>query len=154
VAIRVAARGETTVHTVKQLLESKGHDVWSVSPDTSVLEAIKKMADKRIGALLVLDRGKPVGIVSERDYARKVILQGRSSQETPVKDIMTTRVVCARPDLNVEECMAIMTDKRIRHLPVMEGDEVLGMISIGDLVKAIIAEQQFLINQLERYITG
>jgi CBS domain-containing protein len=142
------------VHTVKQLLESKGHDVWSVSPDTSVLEAIKKMADKRIGALLVLDRGKPVGIVSERDYARKVILQGRSSQETPVKDIMTTRVVCARPDLNVEECMAIMTDKRIRHLPVMEGDEVLGMISIGDLVKAIIAEQQFLINQLERYITG
>jgi CBS domain-containing protein len=142
------------MHTVKQLLESKGHDVWSVSPDTSVLEAIKKMADKRIGALLVLDRGKPVGIVSERDYARKVILQGRSSQETPVKDIMTTRVVCARPDLNVEECMAIMTDKRIRHLPVMEGDEVLGMISIGDLVKAIIAEQQFLINQLERYITG
>jgi CBS domain-containing protein len=142
------------VHTVKQLLESKGHDVWSVSPDTSVLEAIKKMADKRIGALLVLDRGKPVGIVSERDYARKVILQGRSSQETPVKDVMTTRVVCARPDLNVEECMAIMTDKHIRHLPVMEGDEVLGMISIGDLVKAIIAEQQFLINQLERYITG
>jgi CBS domain-containing protein len=125
-----------------------------VSPDTLVFEAIKKMADKRIGALLVLDRGKPVGIVSERDYARKVILQGRSSQETPVKDIMTTRVVCARPDLNVEECMAIMTDKRIRHLPVMEGDEVLGMISIGDLVKAIIAEQQFLINQLERYITG
>lgn len=142
------------MHTVKQLLESKGHDVWSVSPDTSVLEAIKKMADKRIGALLVLDRGKPVGIVSERDYARKVILQGRSSQETPVKDVMTTRVVCARPDLNVEECMAIMTDKRIRHLPVMEGDEVLGMISIGDLVKAIIAEQQFIINQLERYITG
>jgi CBS domain-containing protein len=142
------------MRTVKQLLESKGRDVWSVSPDTSVLEAIKKMADKRIGALLVLDRGKPVGIVSERDYARKVILQGRSSQETPVKDIMTTRVVCARPDLNVEECMAIMTDKRIRHLPVMEGDEVLGMISIGDLVKAIIAEQQFLINQLERYITG
>lgn len=142
------------MHTVKQLLESKGHDVWSVSPDTSVLEAIKKMADKRVGALLVLDRGKPVGIVSERDYARKVILQGRSSQETPVKDVMTTRVVCARPDLNVEECMAIMTDKRIRHLPVMEGDEVLGMISIGDLVKAIIAEQQFIINQLERYITG
>ncbi len=140
--------------TVKQLLENKGHDVWGVSPDTSVLEAIKKMADKQVGALLVLDHGKPVGIVSERDYARKVILQGRSSQETPVKEIMTTRVVCARPDLNVEECMAIMTDKRIRHLPVMEGDQVLGMISIGDLVKAIIAEQQFIINQLERYITG
>ena len=140
--------------TVKQLLESKGQDVWSVSPDTSVLEAIKKMADKQVGALLVLDRGKPVGIVSERDYARKVILQGRSSQETPVKEIMTTRVVCARPDLNVEECMAIMTDKRIRHLPVMEEDQLLGMISIGDLVKAIIAEQQFIINQLERYITG
>jgi CBS domain-containing protein len=142
------------MRTVKQLLESKGRDVWSVSPDTSVLEAIKKMADKQIGALLVLDQGKPVGIVSERDYARKVILQGRSSQETAVKEIMTTRVVCARPDLNVEECMAIMTDKRIRHLPVMEGDEVVGMISIGDLVKAIIAEQQFIINQLERYIAG
>jgi CBS domain-containing protein len=142
------------MRTVKQLLESKGRDVWSVSPDTSVLEAIKKMADKQIGALLVLDQGKPVGIVSERDYARKVILQGRSSQETAVKEIMTTRVVCARPDLNVEECMAIMTDKHIRHLPVMEGDEVVGMISIGDLVKAIIAEQQFIINQLERYIAG
>jgi CBS domain-containing protein len=142
------------MRTVKQLLESKGHDVWSVSPNTSVLEAIKKMADKQVGALLVLDQDKPVGIVSERDYARKVILQGRSSQETLVKEIMTTRVVCARPDLNVEECMAIMTDKHIRHLPVMEGDQVLGMISIGDLVKAIIAEQQFMITQLERYIAG
>lgn len=142
------------MRTVKQLLEDKGQDVWSVSPDTSVLEAIRKMADKQVGALLVLDHGKPVGIVSERDYARKVILQGRSSQETPVKEIMTTRVVCARPDLNVEECMAIMTDRRIRHLPVMEGDQVLGMISIGDLVKAIIADQQFMINQLERYIAG
>lgn len=142
------------MRTVKQLLEDKGHDVWSVSPDSSVLETIKEMADKQVGALLVLDHGKPVGIVSERDYARKVILQGRSSQETPVKEIMTTRVVCARPDLNVEECMAIMTDRRIRHLPVMEGDRVLGMISIGDLVKAIIADQQFMINQLERYIAG
>ena len=142
------------MRTVKQLLEDKGHDVWSVSPDSSVLDAIKEMADKQVGALLVLDHGKPVGIVSERDYARKVILQGRSSQETPVKEIMTTRVVCARPDLNVEECMAIMTDRRIRHLPVMEGDRVLGMISIGDLVKAIIADQQFMINQLERYIAG
>lgn len=142
------------MRTVKQLLESKGHDVWGVSPDTSVLEAIKEMADKQVGALLVLDHGKPVGIVSERDYARKVILQGRSSQETPVKEIMTTRVVCARSDLNVEECMAIMTDRRIRHLPVMDGDQVLGMISIGDLVKAIIADQQFIINQLERYIAG
>lgn len=142
------------MRTVKQLLESKGHDVWGVSPDTSVLEAIKEMADKQVGALLVLDHGKPVGIVSERDYARKVILQGRSSQETPVKEIMTTRVVCARPGLNVEECMAIMTDRRIRHLPVMDGDQVLGMISIGDLVKAIIADQQFIINQLERYIAG
>jgi CBS domain-containing protein len=142
------------MQTVKQLLEGKGHEVWSVSPDTSVLDAIKKMADKGIGALLVLENGKPVGIVSERDYARKVILQGRSSQQTPVREIMTTRVVCARPDLNVEECMAIMTDKRIRHLPVMEGDRLLGMISIGDLVKAIIAEQQFIIKQLERYIAG
>jgi CBS domain-containing protein len=142
------------MRTVKQLLEDKGHDVWSVSPDSSVLDAIKEMADKQVGALLVLDHGKPVGIVSERDYARKVILQGRSSQETPVKEIMTTRVVCARPDLNFEECMAIMTDRRIRHLPVMEGDRVLGMISIGDLVKAIIADQQFMINQLERYIAG
>ena len=142
------------MRTVKQLLEDKGQHVWSVTPDSSVLEAIKEMADKQVGALLVLDHDKPVGIVSERDYARKVILQGRSSQETPVKEIMTTRVVCARPDLNVEECMAIMTDRRIRHLPVMEGDRVLGMISIGDLVKAIIADQQFMINQLERYIAG
>jgi CBS domain-containing protein len=142
------------MHTVKQLLESKGHDVWSVSPDTSVLDAIKQMADKGVGALLVLDDGKPVGIVSERDYARKVILQGRSSQDTPVREIMTTPVVCARPDLSVEECMAIMTDKRVRHLPVMEGDQLLGMISIGDLVKAIIADQQFIIKQLERYIAG
>jgi CBS domain-containing protein len=140
--------------TIKQLLDAKGHHVWSVSPNTSVFDAIKMMADKGVGALVVTDGRRPIGIVSERDYARKVILQGRSSQSTAVKEIMTTAVVYARPDETVEESMAVMTDKRIRHLPVMEGNELIGMVSIGDLVKAIIAEQQFVIEQLAHYISG
>lgn len=139
---------------VKQLLDAKGHHVWTIGPDASVYEAIKMMAEKEVGALVVTDAGRPVGIISERDYARKVILQGRSSQATAVKDIMTTAVICAHLDQTVEECMAVMTERRIRHLPVVERDEVVGMISIGDLVKAIIAEQQFVIKQLEHYITG
>lgn len=139
---------------VKELLDAKGHHVWMIGPDASVLEAIKMMAEKEVGALVVADAGRPVGIISERDYARKVILQGRSSQETAVKDIMTTAMVCARLDQTVEECMAVMTEKRIRHLPVVEQDKVIGIISIGDLVKAIIAEQRFVIEQLEHYITG
>ncbi len=140
--------------TVQHILDGKGSDVWSITPDTSVLEAIKLMAEKEVGALLVMKGKKPVGIVSERDYARKVILKGRSSQKTPVQDIMTTHVVYASPDQSIEECMALMTEKRIRHLPVMDGEQLRGMLSIGDLVKAVIAEQKLVISELERYISG
>ena len=140
--------------TVKQLLNSKGDDAWSVKPDDTVYEAIENMAEKSVGALLVMEGQKLVGIISERDYARKVILQGKSSRDTPVRDIMTAKVLCARLDQTVEECMALMTDKRIRHLPVVEDEEVKGMLSLGDLVKTIIAEQQHTIKQLENYISG
>ncbi|ETX04463.1 MAG: inosine-5-monophosphate dehydrogenase [Candidatus Entotheonella gemina] len=119
-----------------------------------MFEAIQRMADKDVGALLVMDAGRPVGIISERDYARKVILMGHSSQETPIREIMIARVMYAHPDQPIEACMALMTEKRIRHLPVMEGERVLGMISIGNLVKAIIAEQQVMIEELEHYIRG
>ena len=139
--------------TVKQLLQGKGHDIWSIGPEASVYEAIELMADKEVGALVVLEGDSLVGVLSERDYARKVVLQGRSSKGTKIKEIMTSRVVYARPTQTVEECMALMTDKRIRHLPVMDGDELLGVISIGDLVKAIIEEQQHVIEQLEQYIS-
>jgi CBS domain-containing protein len=139
---------------VKDILEHKGRTVWSIAPAASVYDAMKLMADKEIGALLVMDGSKLVGIISERDYARKVILQGRSSRTTEVQEIMTSRVVYAELDQNIEECMAIMTDKRIRHLPVIESGEVVGIISIGDLVKSIIDEQKFIIEQLERYITS
>lgn len=140
--------------TVKQLLDSKGDYAWSVKPDDTVYEAIESMADKSVGALLVMEGKKLVGIVSERDYARKVILQGKSSRDTPVRDIMTAQVLCARLNETVDECMALMTDKRIRHLPVVEDGEVKGMLSLGDLVKTIIAEQQHTIEQLEHYISG
>lgn len=140
--------------TVRQLLESKGSHVVSVSPDTPVFDALKIMADKGIGAVLVLESDRLVGIMSERDYARKVILRGRSSHDTPVRDIMTERVVYARPEQTVPQCMALMTDKRIRHLPVMEKERLLGVLSIGDLVKETISEQEFLIRQLENYIHG
>lgn len=140
--------------TIQQLLDGKGRDVWSVSPDTSVYDAIGIMAEKSIGALMVVDGDRPLGIMSERDYARKVILAGRGSKETPVKDIMSTQVVCSAPQQTVEQCMAIMTDKRVRHLPVLEHKQLIGMISIGDLVKAIIDDQQFIIEQLEQYITS
>lgn len=139
--------------TVEQILDGKGSDVWSITPDTSVLEAIKLMAEKEVGALLVMTGEKPVGIVSERDYARKVILKGRS-QETSIQDIMTTHVVYVSPDQSIEECMALMTAKHIRHLPVMDGERLCGMLSIGDLVKAVIAEQKLVIKELERYISG
>ncbi len=138
--------------SVKQILQGKGHDVWSIGPEASVYDAIAMMADKEVGALAIVDADLLVGVLSERDYARKVVLQGRSSKGTKIKDIMTTRVAYARPGQSVEECMAIMTEKRIRHLPVMDGDKLLGMISIGDLVKAIIEEQQHVIEQLEQYI--
>ena len=139
---------------IHQLLESKGHDVWSVAPEASVYAAISLMAEKEVGALMVLAHGKPVGLVSERDYARKVILAGRSSKEMLVHEIMTTRIICANPKQTIEECMALMTDKRVRHLPVIDHKELVGMISIGDLVKAIIHEQKFIIEQLEHYIAS
>ncbi len=139
---------------VKHVLDSKGHDVLSISPTESVFDAIKLMGDKGIGALIVMDGDALAGIVTERDYARKVILKGRSSHETPVKDIMTAGVFTTSADQTVDSCMNVMTNKRIRHLPVVEYGKVTGMVSIGDLVNAIIADQKEEIEQLEHYISG
>jgi CBS domain-containing protein len=135
-----------------QVLASKGSQVWSVSPNATVLEGLTLMAEKNIGALLILENDRPVGIMSERDYARKIILDGRSSHDTKIRSIMTTRLVSVAPSDSVEYAMALMTRERIRHLPVMDGNAVLGLVSIGDLVKAMIDQQQFTIEQLERYI--
>ncbi|MFQ5510226.1 MAG: CBS domain-containing protein [Candidatus Krumholzibacteriia bacterium] len=140
--------------TARQLLDKKPGDIWSVSPDASVFDAIKLMADKRVGALLVVDGDDLVGIVSERDYARKVILQGRSSKSTPVSSIMTEKVLFVGPDQPIEECMALMTQKRFRHLPVMEDGRLLGVFSSGDVIKEMISEREFIIEQLENYIKG
>ena len=138
-----------------QVLKSKPRQtVESVAPSTSVFDAVKLMAEKNIGALLVLEEQKIVGIITERDYARKVVLLGRSSKETPVRDIMSSPVMYVRPDQTNEECMALMTDNRLRHLPVVDQGRLLGLISIGDLVKDIISEQKFIIEQLEHYISG
>lgn len=139
--------------TIKQILQGKGHDVWCTDPEASVYDAVAMMADKEVGALVIKEGDSVVGVLSERDYVRKVELKGRTSRDTRIKDIMTSRVAYARPEQSVEECMAMMTEKRVRHLPVMDGDQVLGIISIGDLVKAIIEEQQHVIEQLEQYIT-
>ena len=142
------------METVRQILDKKGHEVWSVHPRHSVFDAIKKMGDKNIGSLVVSLDNQIVGILTERDYARHVILEGRSSLETPVRDIMTTRVVCARVDQTIEECLAVMSGKRIRHLPVIDQQQLIGLVSIGDLVKSIISDQKFSIEELIYYIQG
>lgn len=143
------------MHTVGQILRKKGHEVWSISPNSSVYEALKVMADKNIGALLVLDGDELAGIFSERDYARKVVLEGKTSRQTQIQEIMTSRVNCVHPEQTTDECMALMTAKHIRHLPVLnEDDHLVGVISIGDVVKAIISDQEFVIEQLENYIKG
>lgn len=140
---------------IKDLLEGKGRSIWSIDPGQSVYQAIEMMALKSVGALTVLDdKGTLVGIISERDYARKVILQGKSSKQTVVSEIMTREVVSITEDKKVDECMVLMTNRRIRHLPVVEDKQVTGMISVGDLVKSIISEQDYKIEQLERYVRG
>jgi len=138
--------------TVRQLLQSKGSAVYSVTPEASVFDALRLMADKNIGALLVVSGGRLSGIMSERDYARKVILHGKSSHDMPVREIMSEKVVTVQPEQTVEDCMALMTGKRIRHLPVVNGEKIVGLLSIGDLVKEVIAEQEQTIKQLESYI--
>jgi CBS domain-containing protein len=140
--------------TVRDILDRKGRQVWAISPDEPVYRALEMMADKRIGALLVLNRTKLIGVVSERDYARKVILAGKSSKETPVRDIMTSKVYYVTPAQRLDECMALMTDKAVRHLPVMDDGRLGGVVSIGDVVKAVISHQEFVIEQLEQFITG
>jgi CBS domain-containing protein len=140
--------------TVRQLLDSKRHKLISIVPDATVYDALQAMSDHDIGALIVQEDGRLVGIFSERDYARKIILHGKSSKETLVREIMTSKVVVLRPSQTVEDCMTLMTDKRIRHLPVLEDGKVVGVVSIGDVVKEMLSEQKFIIEQLESYIKG
>lgn len=137
---------------VREILQKKGHQIWTVSSDASVYEALKLMAEKNIGALLVIDKNDVAGIISERDYARKVALEGRSSKDAKVKEIMSDKVIYVESDRMVDECMALMIEKRIRHLPVYDNDKLTGMISIGDVVKAVIDEKEFVIDQLVQYI--
>ena len=140
--------------TVSSILRYKGHQIWSVDPDESVFQAISLMADKGIGSLVVIADDKLVGIISERDYARKVVLQGKSSKETKVRDIMTSPVVSVGPNHTVDDCMRIVTHKRIRHLPVVQGEQVIGVVSIGDLVRRVISNQVETIQYLQEYIVG
>jgi len=140
--------------TVRELLATKGSEIRSVKPTASVFDAIKLMDKHKVGGLLVLDRKKVVGIITERDYARKVILKGKSSKQTPVKDIMTREVIYVSPDQTIEECMALMTEKHIRHLPVFDAGKLVGIISISDVVRANISDKEFLIEQLTQYISG
>ena len=140
--------------TIRKLLDEKGDQVWSVSSTGSVYDALVLMAEKNIGAVAVMDDSRLVGIFSERDFTRNVVLQDRAAKDTKVSEVMTSRPVCVGPDQTMEECLALMTDKRVRHLPVVEHDRVMGLVSIGDAVKAVISEQQFTIEQLELYICG
>ena len=142
------------MRTVRQLLEAKSPELFAVAPGAPVIDAVRLMADKSIGALLVMEGPALAGILSERDYARKVVLEGRSSHDTPVRAIMTTQVVTITPEYGIQACMQLVTDHRIRHLPVLEGGQVVGIISIGDLVAAVIADQQHELDQLQRYISG
>jgi CBS domain-containing protein len=140
--------------TVNDVLRNKPHGLWSVHPEDMVYDALALMADKNIGAVLVLQDNQLVGLLSERDYARKLILENRSSRETPVSAVMTRHVAYVSPDKEIEDCMALMSERRFRHLPVMAGDELVGLVSIGDLVQAVIADHKFMIEQLEQYIIG
>ncbi len=142
------------MRTVRQMLASKRPEIFLVGPDDAVVDAIKLMALKEVGAVLVMQSGRLVGIVSERDYARKIVLHGRSSSDTAVRDIMTSDVITVGPDHDVDSCMQVVTDRRIRHLPVMDAGQVVGVISIGDLVKAKIEDQQAELDQLQRYIAS
>ena len=142
------------MRTVRQLLEAKAPEVFAIGPDAPVIDAIRLMAEKRIGAVVVMQGGRLVGILSERDYARKIVLQGRSSKDTPVRDIMTCDVISVGLNDTADRCMQLVTDKRIRHLPVLDGGNVLGVVSIGDLVKAVIEDQQLELDQLQRYIAS
>jgi CBS domain-containing protein len=142
------------MRTVREILLNKGYDIYSVSPEDTVFDALKLMAENKIGALLVIDNGSITGIMSERDYARKVVLEGKSSKDVKVKEIMSDKVLFVDIDRQVEECMALMIEKRIRHLPVFENQRLSGIISIGDVVKGIIDEKEFVINQLVQYITS
>lgn len=140
--------------TVRQLLNQNPRPVCSIHPDGTVFDAIAKMAEFDVGSLVVMDGEKLIGIITERHYARNVVLKGKTSPNTPVRDIMERRVICARPEQTVEQCMALMSEKRVRHLPVLEGKKMIGIVSIGDLVKSIIGDQSFIIEQLEHYIHG
>ncbi len=140
--------------TVREILAGKGSIIWSITPDATVFEALQTMAENDVGALIVLDGETVTGVLSERDYARKVILHGRSSKELRVKEIMSSKVYFVKPEQNIEDCMALFTNKRVRHLPVLDKDKLRGIISIGDVVKAVIAEHEFTIKHLENYITG
>ena len=142
------------METIRQILNKKGNQIFSVTPETTVYDALMLMADKNIGAVLVLDDGKLVGIMSERDYARKVVLKGKFSKEIPVKEIMSPNVICIEPDQTISNTKAVMIQKRIRHLPVMENDKLLGIVSIGDVVDAVLEENTFMIDQLATYIKG
>jgi len=142
------------MHTIRQILAEKGSDIWSVRPDETVLDGVRQMAERGVGALMVIRDNELIGMFSERDYARKVILEGRSSRETHVEDVMSAPPITIDPRGMADEGLALMTNKRIRHLPVVEGGKVIGLVSIGDLVNAVIGDQQQLIEQLERYVSG